>query len=124
MLQMNTRSRVAVGKGMTATSEGADKPRIVLSRLQHARTAKGHSLKRQTEAAEAWCAARRVELDRELTLEDLGAPRAQCRGRDARRFPACGGRWAHAAREYSEDILDNDPFAKIEQQRWALATTG
>src|SRR5215469_13861113 len=73
MLQMNIRTRGAVGKGMTATSEGADKPRAFsYRRFSTPEQAKGHSLKRQTDAAEAWCAARGVELDRELTFEDLG----------------------------------------------------
>ena len=34
--------------------------------------AKGHSLQRQTEAAQAWAAANKVELDNELTFRDRG----------------------------------------------------
>src|SRR5215470_993932 len=75
MLRMNTWTRGAVGKGMTLTSarEGTDKPRaFAYRRFSTPEQAHGHSLQRQTEAAEAWCAAHSVELDRKLTFEDLG----------------------------------------------------
>src|SRR5258708_29355680 len=74
MVGMNTWPRGAVGKGMTLTSgrEGTDKPRAFsYRRFSTPEQAKGHSLKRQIEAAEAWCAKQNVELDRELTFEDL-----------------------------------------------------
>jgi DNA invertase Pin-like site-specific DNA recombinase len=82
MLRINTWTRGAVGKGMTLTSarEGAeernpvpDKPRAFsYRRFSTPEQAQGHSLQRQTDAAEAWCAAHNVELDRELKFEDLG----------------------------------------------------
>jgi hypothetical protein len=84
MLHMNTLTRGAVGKCMTSADAGAeecssvpDKPRAFsYRRFSTPEQAKGHSLKRQTEAAEAWCAAHGVELDRELTFETWACRRS------------------------------------------------
>jgi DNA invertase Pin-like site-specific DNA recombinase len=65
---------------LTSAREGAeernsvpDKPRAFsYRRFSTPEQAQGHSLQRQSDAAEAWCAAHNVELDRELKFEDLG----------------------------------------------------
>jgi DNA invertase Pin-like site-specific DNA recombinase len=56
----------------TPTTESAKRRAFSYRRFSTPEQAQGHSLQRQTDAADAWCAARNVELDRELTFEDLG----------------------------------------------------
>jgi hypothetical protein len=66
-------SPTAARESAEERNSAPDKPRAFsYRRFGTPQQAKGHSLKCQTEAAEAWRAAHNVELDRELTFEDLG----------------------------------------------------
>ena len=63
-----------LGLSTRATAMTTEQPARAYSyiRFSTPEQAKGHSLQRQTEAAHAWAAQRKVKLDDELTFEDRG----------------------------------------------------